>query len=302
MSTVPGSTPPSGRRRRRALLLLTAALVALAVFAATAFVLFRHSGGSTSASSTANRTAASPSSKSTPLLPLPPQKVVAALGKLQTKMDSPHLATQAKSWVPQLRASFMRQHELLPAGLTFDPRSLRYVNLHRHAYVTNPTHTADIEATDAAGNHYVVRLHRTPGGHWLQVAQVSGTFATLHAAAVQKGTATQAATTNAARARLLAHEDLPSVTTCPNPGTKQVIILVHGFNDSSATWGIVKDSGSMMHAVSGLPNVFLDAFDYKRYHTSWVEQRAHRARPGAADRLLLDAAADGPHGRQGHTN
>jgi hypothetical protein len=198
--------------------------------------------------------------------PLPPVPVVAAVHRLQAQVDSPRLAEQARTVAPRERASFVRRGSPLPSGIMFDLRSLRYVDLDRHAYVATPTTAADIRATDAAGESYIVRLHRTPMGHWLLVETVP-VGATTRAA--------PAATAKPVTASLMSQDMAAAASSCAvDLGTRVPVILVHGWKGSPADWGSSSDGGSMIHIIGNMPGVYVEPFDYHQVASSWVTNAA----------------------------
>jgi hypothetical protein len=180
---------------------ITAAVLAVVVVAAFVVRAWQALGGQ-------SRAAASQASQR----PLPPAAVVAAVQRLQAQVDSPRLAEQARAVAPRERASFVQHGSPLPSGIQFDLRSLRYVELDRHAYVAMPTTAADIRATDAAGESYIVRLHRTPAGHWLLVETVPAGTTTR---------AVPAATATPVSANLMSQDMAAAPSSCAvNLGTR----------------------------------------------------------------------------------
>jgi hypothetical protein len=185
---------------------------------------------------------------------------------LQAQVDSPRLAEQARAVAPRERASFVQHGSPLPSGIQFDLRSLRYVELDRHAYVAMPTTAADIRSTDAAGESYIVRLHRTPAGHWLLVETVPAGTTTR---------AVPAATATPVSANLMSQDMAAAPSSCAvNLGTRVPVILVHGWNGSPADWGSPDDGGSMIHVIANMPGVYVEPFDYHQFASSWVTNPA----------------------------
>jgi pimeloyl-ACP methyl ester carboxylesterase len=246
----------SGRRFwLRRVLPITAAVSAMVVVAAFVVKVWPGAGGGSRA-------------RASQVLerPLPPAPVVAALQRLQAQIDSSRLAEQARAVTPRERASFVQHGSPFPSGVKFDLRSLRYVDLARHAYVATPTTAADIRATDAAGESYMVRLYRTPAGRWLLVETVPTGAATR---------AASAATARPVSASLLSQDMVAAPSSCAvDVGTRVPVILVHGWNGSPADWGSPSDGGSMIHVIASMPGVYAEPFDYHQFASSWVTNPA----------------------------